>query len=182
MSLSPEEFLKRLRTGQVVNCTYRNGDLVGLISAWAHEGRFVLKWEECHEGDQYNEMPIRRMIGSYSRAPKRCWHSWNGVGIPHPHSHRNRVDEGSSMTTENQTGVLDEEAELAEIRGRLGLSPGSPDPRSRWWENLPPPIPGDTPENEAIYEARGKYIRQTGDLPPIDWVPGDPIPEPEHWK
>ena len=85
------------------------------------------------------------------------------------------------MTTE-ETQVLDKEAELAEIRARLGLSPGSPDPRSRWWENLPPPLPRDTPEEEALHEARGKYIRQTGDLPPIDWKPGDPIPEPEHWQ
>jgi hypothetical protein len=27
--------------------------------------------------------------------------------------------------------------------------------------------------------AFGQYFRQTGQLPPDDWNPGDPIPEPE---
>jgi hypothetical protein len=27
--------------------------------------------------------------------------------------------------------------------------------------------------------AFGRYFRQTGQLPPDDWNPGDPIPEPE---
>ena len=85
-------------------------------------------------------------------------------------------------TNEIEPGVSDKEAELAEIRARLGLSPNSPDPRSRWWENLPPPIPPDSPEEQVLREAGGKYIRQTGDLPPLDWTPGYPIPEPEHWK
>ena len=55
MGLSPEGFLKRLRRGRTVNCTYRTGNLTGLISSWTHEGRFVLTWEECRLGDQYNE-------------------------------------------------------------------------------------------------------------------------------
>ena len=85
------------------------------------------------------------------------------------------------MTTE-ETQVLDKEAELAEIRARFGLSPGSPDPRSRWWENLPPPLPQEDPAERAESEARAKYFRQTGDWPPTSWMPGDPIPEPEHWS
>jgi len=55
MGLSPHEFLMRLRERSAVNCTYRTGDLTGLVSSWDHEGRFVLTWEECREGDQYDE-------------------------------------------------------------------------------------------------------------------------------
>jgi hypothetical protein len=70
-----------------------------------------------------------------------------------------------TIVTELQRQVND----LQHSRKSNCLSPQSPDPRSRWWENLPPPpIPRDSPEEEAIHEARGKYIRQTGDLPPID--------------
>ena len=36
----------------------------------------------------------------------------------------------------------------------------------------------DYPEFDELM-AHGKYIRQTGRLPPPDWKPGDPIPEPE---
>jgi len=36
----------------------------------------------------------------------------------------------------------------------------------------------DYPEFDELM-AHGKYIRQTGHLPPPDWKPGDPIPEPD---
>ncbi len=35
----------------------------------------------------------------------------------------------------------------------------------------------DCPEFDELM-AHGKYIRQTGHIPPLDWKPGDPIPEP----
>jgi hypothetical protein len=58
-----------------------------------------------------------------------------------------------------------------------------PSPYSRWWEKLPPPLTYvETEEERHFSEAVTKYIRQTGDAPPPDWKPGDPIPEPEHWK
>lgn len=43
-----------------MSCTYRTGELAGLISAWLHAGRFVLTWEECKDGDQYNEHAYTR--------------------------------------------------------------------------------------------------------------------------
>jgi hypothetical protein len=58
--MTPEGFLRRLRAGKSVNCTYRRDGLTGLLSAWAHDGRFVLTWEECREGDQYNEHAYTR--------------------------------------------------------------------------------------------------------------------------
>ena len=55
MAMTCSGFLHRLRSGKVVNCTYRADDRAGLISAWPHGSTFVLTWEECHDGDQYNE-------------------------------------------------------------------------------------------------------------------------------
>jgi hypothetical protein len=43
-----------------MDCTYKVGELIGLISAWPHGGAFVLTWEECRDGDQYNEHAYTR--------------------------------------------------------------------------------------------------------------------------
>ena len=66
--MTPEGFLKRLRAGAVVNCTYRTGELAGLISCWAHAERYVLTWEECRHGEQYNE-------NAYSRDERQLFDS-----------------------------------------------------------------------------------------------------------
>jgi hypothetical protein len=58
--MTPEGFLRRLGAGKVVNCVYRRDGLSGLISAWPHGGGFVLTWEECRNGDQYNEHAYTR--------------------------------------------------------------------------------------------------------------------------
>jgi len=60
MGMTKEGFLERLRTGKVVSCTYRSGEMAGLLSAWAYEGRFILTWEECRDGEQYNEHAYTR--------------------------------------------------------------------------------------------------------------------------
>jgi hypothetical protein len=60
VGMSPDGFLNRLRSGKSVNCVYRSGDLTGLISAWPHAGVFVLTWEECRDGDHYNEHAYTR--------------------------------------------------------------------------------------------------------------------------
>lgn len=58
--MSPDGFLQRLRSGKAVNCVYKSGALAGLISAWPYGGGFVLTWEECRDGDQYNEHAYTR--------------------------------------------------------------------------------------------------------------------------
>jgi len=58
--MTPDRFVRRLRTGKVVNCIYRMGDLTGLISAWPHENGFILTWEECRDGEQYDESAFTR--------------------------------------------------------------------------------------------------------------------------
>lgn len=53
--MTREGFLERLGAGKVVNGTYERDGLAGLISAWRHQWRFILTWEECRDGDQFNE-------------------------------------------------------------------------------------------------------------------------------
>jgi hypothetical protein len=49
----------------------------------------------------------------------------------------------------------------------------------KWWEGIAG-IMKDAPESEEM-KAYGQYIRKTGQLPPDDWKPGDPIPDPDWW-
>ena len=58
--MTPEGFISRLNAGRPVNCVYRNGELAGLISAWLHDGRFILTWEECRAGNELNENAYTR--------------------------------------------------------------------------------------------------------------------------
>lgn len=58
--MTPAGFLSRLNRGRPVNCVYRQGELTGLISAWLYDGRFILTWEECREGDVSNENAYTR--------------------------------------------------------------------------------------------------------------------------
>lgn len=60
MGTTPDAFVRRLRSGKRVSRTYRAGELTGLIEAWPHDGRFVLTWEECRDGDQYDEHAYTR--------------------------------------------------------------------------------------------------------------------------
>ncbi|MDB5391761.1 MAG: hypothetical protein JWM11_7407 [Planctomycetaceae bacterium] len=48
-------FLERLQNKQVNNLIYSANGLAGLISVWKHEESFVLTWEECPSGEQYDE-------------------------------------------------------------------------------------------------------------------------------
>lgn len=58
--MSRQGFLRRLRDAKAVNCTYLRGESAGLISAWGHGGWFVLTWEECPVGNQYDESMYSR--------------------------------------------------------------------------------------------------------------------------
>ncbi len=60
MGMTREGFLERLGAGKVVNGTYERDGLAGLISAWRHQWRFILTWEECRDGDQFNENAYTR--------------------------------------------------------------------------------------------------------------------------
>jgi hypothetical protein len=86
------------------------------------------------------------------------------------------------MTTEQLEQRLTAiERKLTEVEDTVKKLIAGPDPKSRWWERLPA-LPEELREDwEEMQEVR-KYIRQTGTTPPTDWKPGDPIPEPDHWR
>jgi hypothetical protein len=77
--------------------------------------------------------------------------------------------------------VAELERQVAEMRRHLSDGVIGPDPRSKWWERLRPLSAEaiQAMEEMAPYQ---QYFRQTGQDPPPDWRPGDPIPEPDHWK
>lgn len=60
MGLTRAGFLRRLNASKAVNCIYQRGELEGLISAWMYGDRFVLTWEECPAGGQYDESTYTR--------------------------------------------------------------------------------------------------------------------------
>ena len=51
-------------------------------------------------------------------------------------------------------------------------------PPGKWWEQVGRPLSPE--QREAFDQAAeyGRYFRKTGQMPPEDWKPGDPIPEP----
>jgi hypothetical protein len=82
-----------------------------------------------------------------------------------------------------EKGVAELKAQMA---GLLAQRPAAlqygPDPHSRWWENLGPPLSDEAASALDETEPYTRYFRQTGEWPPAGWKPGDPIPEPDHWK
>jgi hypothetical protein len=58
--MTSEGFLNRLKSGKPVSCVYRHEGLSGLISAWLNGGLFILTWEECPDGQQYDESTYTR--------------------------------------------------------------------------------------------------------------------------
>lgn len=74
------------------------------------------------------------------------------------------------------------EASLTEVRQQLSQLSAGPNPISKWWELRSSASEEDIGRMLDEMEPYTKYIRQTGECPPLDWKPGDPIPEPDHWK
>lgn len=58
--MSPATFIKRLEEDEANNLVYRRGECEGLISVWKFEGSFILTWEECLTGEQYDESTYSR--------------------------------------------------------------------------------------------------------------------------
>ncbi len=85
----------------------------------------------------------------------------------------------SQLTLEERVQALEQAVAAMQPPGVKIIGPS---PYSKWWEKIPPSTFVETDEERAMSEAVTMYIRQTGDAPPLGWKPGDPIPEPEHWK
>lgn len=74
------------------------------------------------------------------------------------------------------------EASLVEVRQQLSQLSAGPNPSSKWWELRSSISEENINRMLDEMEPYSKYIRQTGESPPPNWKPGDPIPEPDHWK
>ena len=75
----------------------------------------------------------------------------------------------ADLTLEQRVAKL--EQAVAELKA------SNPPVSSRWWEQA-----GVQFHNDPVFEemlAYGRYFRKTGQLPPNNWNPGDPIPEIE---
>ena len=67
------------------------------------------------------------------------------------------------------------EKQVADLQSQVVSLGGKP--AEKWWEKSGWDL---TPEERQTAEdanAYGRYYRATGQLPPPDWKPGDPIPE-----
>lgn len=54
--------------GKPVNHVYQREDLVGWVNIWRIAEGFVITWEECRRGDEYNEhlytIDVRKVFDS----------------------------------------------------------------------------------------------------------------------
>jgi hypothetical protein len=55
-----ETFKSRIENGKCNSLVYAANGKEGLISVWKHEGSYILTWEECLPGQQYDEAEYTR--------------------------------------------------------------------------------------------------------------------------
>ena len=58
--MKPETLIQRIMSGKVNNLTYSCGEKEGLISIWKNGDTYVITWEECPAGEQYDESTYTR--------------------------------------------------------------------------------------------------------------------------
>jgi hypothetical protein len=52
--MDAETFCRCLLAGKRLTLTYKDG-LAGMVEVWRHGDRYVMTWEECEDGQQFNE-------------------------------------------------------------------------------------------------------------------------------
>lgn len=58
--MTPQTFQNRIMAGKANNLVYSGNGKEGLICVWKYEDSFVLTWEECPAGEQYDESTYTR--------------------------------------------------------------------------------------------------------------------------
>lgn len=58
--MTDENFRRFLSRHHAVFMKYKDGDQAGLVNIWFYDGNFTLTWEECKDGDQFNESNYSR--------------------------------------------------------------------------------------------------------------------------
>ncbi len=77
----------------------------------------------------------------------------------------------AERTLEQRVAAL--ERTVAELQLKHTTAPPA---NGNWWEQIGPSFNNDPVFEEML--AYGRYFRKTGQEPPPDWKPGDPIPDP----
>jgi len=47
--------IKRLQDGKAVNLKYSKEGLSGIVNIWRYDNKYIITWEECEDGNQWNE-------------------------------------------------------------------------------------------------------------------------------
>jgi hypothetical protein len=58
--MTADTFVARIESGKANNLVYSAGGKEGLVSVWKHESSYILTWEECPAGEQYDESTYTR--------------------------------------------------------------------------------------------------------------------------
>lgn len=58
--MTEDKFRDFLIKHRALGYKYKDAGLAGLINVWFYENKFVLTWEECRDGDQFNESNYTR--------------------------------------------------------------------------------------------------------------------------
>jgi hypothetical protein len=58
--MTTEKFIERIEAGKANNLVYKAGGNEGLVSVWKHDGSYIVTWEECPAGEQYDESTYTR--------------------------------------------------------------------------------------------------------------------------
>ncbi len=58
--MSPTTFRDRLEAGKANNHLYEVDDRQGLVSVWKLDDRWIMTWEECPRGQQFDEASYTR--------------------------------------------------------------------------------------------------------------------------
>jgi hypothetical protein len=86
-------------------------------------------------------------------------------------SAQQEASNGPEGTLEQRVSALEEVVSA--------LKQSGPETQAKWWER--PPLTADLLQAHEAMTAYGQYFRRTGRMPPDDWRPNDPIPDPPEW-
>jgi hypothetical protein len=53
--MTRDGLIKRLKAGKACNLKYNNNDFSGMVNIWSYNDEYILTWEECKNGNQWNE-------------------------------------------------------------------------------------------------------------------------------
>lgn len=55
-----ETFIQRVESGKSNSLTYSADNIEGLINVWKHSNKYIVTWEECPPGEQFDESQYTR--------------------------------------------------------------------------------------------------------------------------